>query len=98
MSFKLKLVAYFLLVSLLPLGAAAWGLHSVARRSETRGVDVRLQAVLRAVYGSYKAELDRTNTPASALARNPPFPHPLERHDPKTAPRMLAGKATNLLP
>ena len=33
MSFKLKLVAYFLLVSLLPLGAAAWGLHSIARRS-----------------------------------------------------------------
>ena len=31
MSFKLKLVVYFLLVSLLPLGAAGWALHSVAR-------------------------------------------------------------------
>src|ERR671934_217442 len=49
MSFKLKLVAYFLLVSLLPLGAAAWGLHAVAWKSETRGVDVRLEAGLRAV-------------------------------------------------
>jgi len=94
MSFKLKLVAYFLLVSLLPLGAAAWGLHSVARRSETRGVDVRLQAVLRAVYGSYKAELDRTNTRASALARSPRFQHALERHDRKALRRMLAGKDT----
>ncbi|TML54705.1 MAG: diguanylate cyclase [Actinobacteria bacterium] len=94
MSFKLKLVAYFLLVSLLPLGAAAWGLHSVARRSETRGVDVRLQAVLRAVYGSYKAELDRTNTRASALARSPRFQHALERHDRKALRRMLAGKET----
>src|SRR5437763_518310 len=27
MSFRLKLVAYFLLVSLLPLGAAAWRVH-----------------------------------------------------------------------
>ena len=94
MSFKLKLVAYFLLVSLLPLGAAAWGLHSVARRSETRGVDVRLQAVLRAVYGSYKAELDRTNTRASALARSPRFQHALERHARKALRRMLAGKET----
>ena len=94
MSFKLKLVAYFLLVSLLPLGAAAWGLHSVARRSETRGVDVRLQAVLRAVYGSYKAELDRTNTRASALAKSPRFQHALERHDRKALRRMLAGKET----
>ena len=49
MSFKLKLVAYFLLVSLLPLGAAGWALHAVASRSETRRVDVRLQAGLRAV-------------------------------------------------
>ena len=94
MSFKLKLVAYFLLVSLLPLGAAAWGLHSVARRSETRGVDVRLQAVLRAVYGSYKAELDRTNTRASALAKSPRFQHALERHDRTALRRMLAGKET----
>ena len=30
MSFKLKLVAYFLLVSLLPLGAAGWALHAVS--------------------------------------------------------------------
>jgi diguanylate cyclase (GGDEF)-like protein len=94
MSFKLKLVAYFLLVSLLPLGAAAWGLHSVARRSETRGVDVRLQAVLRAVAGSYKAELDRTNTRARSLAKSQGFQHALERHDRRALRRLLAGKET----
>jgi diguanylate cyclase (GGDEF)-like protein len=94
LSFKLKLVAYFLLVSLLPLGAAAWGLHSVARRSETRGVDVRLQAVLRAVYGSYKAELDRANTRATALAKSRRFQQALERHDRKALRRLLAGRET----
>src|SRR5919204_509339 len=73
MSFKLKLVAYFLLVSLLPLGAAAWGLHAVARRSETRGVDVRLEAGLRAVLASYKDELRAAGDKAAALASNDPL-------------------------
>src|SRR6187431_1717521 len=57
MSFKLKLVAYFLLLSLLPLGAAGWALHSVTSRSETRRVDVRLEAGLHAVLASYRTEL-----------------------------------------
>jgi len=92
MSFRLKLVAYFLLVSLLPLGAAAWGLHAVARRSETRRVDARLQAGLRAVVGSYKAELDRITTRASDLGDNQRFQLALQTRDRKTLERMLAGK------
>src|SRR5436190_16772595 len=81
MSFKLKLVAYFLLVSLLPLGAAAWGLHSIARRSETRRVDVRLETGLRAVFGSYKDELERAGNRAGALAKSPRLQQALERGD-----------------
>jgi diguanylate cyclase (GGDEF)-like protein len=92
MSFKLKLVAYFLLVSLLPLGAAAWGFHSVAQRSETRGVDVRLEAGLRAVAGSYKAEIDRTNARARTLAKSPRFQHALERGDQAVLLRLLTDK------
>ncbi len=81
MSFRLKLVVYFLLVSLLPLGAAAWGLHSIARRSETRRVDVRLDAGLRAVIGSYKDELERAGKRAGALAASPRFQKALQRGD-----------------
>src|SRR2546427_7804389 len=81
MSFKFKLVAYFLLVSLLPLGAAAWGLHSVARRSETRRVDVRLQAGLRAVLGSYKDQFERAGNRAGRLAASPRFQRALQRGD-----------------
>jgi diguanylate cyclase (GGDEF)-like protein len=90
MSFKLKLVAYFLLVSLLPLGAAAWGLHSAARRSETRRVDVRLEAGLRAVLGSYKDELGRAGKRAVALAGSDRFQHALQRGDRRTLRRLLA--------
>jgi diguanylate cyclase (GGDEF)-like protein len=89
MSFKLKLVAYFLLVSLLPLGAAAWGLHAVAKRSETRRVDVRLEASLRAVIGSYKDEVERAGTRAAGLATNRRFQRALQRGDRTTLRQML---------
>ena len=91
MSFKLKLVAYFLLVSLLPLGAAAWGLHTIARRSETRRVDVRLQTELRSVLASYNDELERANKRADALANRPLFQRALQRHDVPTLRRLLAA-------
>jgi diguanylate cyclase (GGDEF)-like protein len=81
MSFKLKLVAYFLLVSLLPLGAAGWALHAVASRSETRRVDVRLQAGLRAVVASYKEELAAARSRAHELAGNDSFQQALQGHD-----------------
>jgi diguanylate cyclase (GGDEF)-like protein len=70
MSFKLKLVGYFLLVSVLPLGAAGWALHSIERSSETRRVDVRLEAGLRAVLATYKAQLAAADERAHALAAN----------------------------
>ena len=57
-SFKVKLVAYFLLLSLLPLAAAFWGFSTVAARSETRRVDARLQAGLRAALATYQDELE----------------------------------------
>jgi diguanylate cyclase (GGDEF)-like protein len=89
MSFKFKLVVYFLLVSLLPLGAAAWGLHSVARRSETRRVDVRLEAGLRAVLGSYKDQFERAGNRAGALAASQRFQRALQRGDRVALRRML---------
>jgi hypothetical protein len=91
MSFKLKLVAYFLLVSLLPLAAAAWGLHAVAWRSETRGVDVRLEAGLRAVLAAYKDDLSAAGQRARAIAAEPRFQRALAEHDRATLRRLLAG-------
>jgi diguanylate cyclase (GGDEF)-like protein len=91
MSFKLKLVAYFLLVSLLALGAAAWGLHAVARRSETRRVDVRLEASMRAVTASYQDELGAASDKAGQLAQSRRFQRALLTRDRPTLSRILAG-------
>jgi diguanylate cyclase (GGDEF)-like protein len=70
MSFKLKLVGYFLLVSVLPLGAAGLALHSIAKSSESRRVDVGLEAGLRAVLATYKGQLAAADGRAKVLAGN----------------------------
>jgi diguanylate cyclase (GGDEF)-like protein len=72
-SFKVKLVAYFLLLSLLPLAAAFWGFSTVAAQSEARRVDARLQAGLRATLAAYQEALGSADEAAGRLARQPSF-------------------------
>jgi diguanylate cyclase (GGDEF)-like protein len=91
-SFKVKLVAYFLLLSLLPLAAAFWGFSTVAARSETRRVDARLQAGLRATLAAYQEELVAADTAAAKLAREPAFQRALIKHDRRALERMLQGQ------
>ena len=91
MSFKLKLVFYFLLVSLLPLGAAGWALHSIERSSETRKVDIRLEAGLRAVIATYKGQLSAADARAKALAVNRDLQLALLRRDRRQLRRLVAA-------
>src|SRR5580765_1567116 len=72
-SFKFKLVVYFLLLSLLPIAAAFWGFSSVAGQSETRRVDARLEAGLRAALAGYQEKVDAAQATAETLARNRSF-------------------------
>jgi diguanylate cyclase (GGDEF)-like protein len=69
-SFKFKLVAYFLVLSLLPLAAAFYGFSSVTKRSEERRVDARIQAGLRAALTAYGDELDAAQRQATELGRD----------------------------
>jgi HAMP domain-containing protein len=80
-SFKVKLVVYFLLLSLLPIAAAFWGFTSVAGQSETRRVDARLQAGLRAVLAAYQERVDGAQRDATNIARTPIFQRELEQRD-----------------
>jgi diguanylate cyclase (GGDEF)-like protein len=90
-SFKLKLVVYFLLLSLLPMAAAFWGFTSVAGQSETRRVDARLQAGLRASLAAYQERVDGAQSTAAGLARNRTFQMDLERLDFGSLVAMLRG-------
>jgi diguanylate cyclase (GGDEF)-like protein len=88
-SFKVKLVVYFLLLSLLPMAAAFWGFSTVALRAETRRVDARLQAELRATIAAYHAELESAASAATALTQDPGFERALVRRDRARLIRML---------
>jgi diguanylate cyclase (GGDEF)-like protein len=90
-SFKLKLVVYFVLLSLLPLAAAFWGFTSVAGQSETRKVDARLQGGLRGALAAYQEQVDGAQRHATTLASKPAFQKLLERRDRAALARMLAG-------
>jgi diguanylate cyclase (GGDEF)-like protein len=90
-SFKVKLVVYFLLLSLLPLAAAFFGFSTVAARSETSRVDARLQAGLRAGLATYQDELLAADDAAARLARNPAFQRALIRHDRAAIRQLLKG-------
>ena len=69
-SFKFKLVLYFGLLSLLPAAAAFWGFTSVAKQSEVRRVDARLQSGLRAAVTAYGEDLELATNEATSLANN----------------------------
>lgn len=70
MSFKVKLSAYFLLLTLVPLAAAFGAFGVVLARGETRTVDAELQAGLRAASARYAEEVAWTDQLASDLAKN----------------------------
>ncbi len=67
-SFKLRLVAFFLLLSLLPLTAALWAFSEVAERSETSRADTRVNAALRIAAAAYDSQVAEAATTAEALA------------------------------
>jgi diguanylate cyclase (GGDEF)-like protein len=92
-SFRLKLVVYFLLLSLLPLAAAFSGFAAVAKRSETRLVDARLQAGLRAALAAYEERLSAADASARALARSPAFQRALAAHDTSALDRAVRSSA-----
>ena len=80
-SFKLKLVVYFLLLGLVPLGAAFWGFSAVIRRGDRQRVDARLEGGLRAALTAYQDEVMAAGRRATRLARDPDFQRALERDD-----------------
>jgi diguanylate cyclase (GGDEF)-like protein len=94
-SFKVKLVAYFVLLSLLPLTAAFWGFATVAARAETGRVDSRLQAGLRATVAAYQEELAAADASAETLARLPVFERALVAGDAHTI-RLMLDRRPNL--
>jgi diguanylate cyclase (GGDEF)-like protein len=91
-SFKLKLVVYFSVISLLPFAAAFSGLEAVTDRNETRRVDGILETAVRAGLAHYSDEVGAAERRAAELARNESFQRALARRDRRALGRALAGR------
>ena len=66
-SFKLKLVAYFSLIALLPFAAAFSSLEAVTDKNETRRVDGTLETSVRAAQAAFVEEVDEAERVARRL-------------------------------
>jgi diguanylate cyclase (GGDEF)-like protein len=91
-SFRLKLAAYFALISLLPLAAAFWGFHVVTERAETGRADSVLQMGLRGALATYGNELTRLQAAAEDVARDRAFQRALAARDAVRLRRVLRGR------
>jgi diguanylate cyclase (GGDEF)-like protein len=68
-SFKLRLVTYFLLLSLVPLLAASWAFSQVSTRGELSNADARLNAAMRVAVRDYTQSVDAAAGASASLAR-----------------------------
>ena len=91
-SFRIKLAAYFVLLSLLPVGAAFWGFSSLAGHDETRRSDTRLESELRSTLANYRDQLGPVQATATQLARRSDLQRLLERRNRSALGQFLAHR------
>ena len=91
-SFKLKLVAYFVLLSLVPLAATYWGLSTVVGSGESRQVTLRQEEGLRAALTLYGEQASQAQARAERVARSRPLQRALQRRDRRALTRLVAGQ------
>src|SRR6478672_8551947 len=91
-SFKLKLVAYFVLLSLVPMAATYWGFSTVAGSGESRQVTLRQEAGVRVALALYAERAERAQARAEHFARSRPLQRALERSDRRMLRRILVDE------
>ena len=91
MSFRVKLVLWFALLALLPLGASYYALSTLAQRSETRRADATLEAALRSAVAGYGSRLDAAASQARRIAGETNVQNALRRHNRAALARALRG-------
>jgi diguanylate cyclase (GGDEF)-like protein len=91
-SFKLKLVAYFVLLSLVPMAATYWGFTSVSSAGSSRQVTLRQEEGLRAVLTLYEERAARAQAQAERVARSGSLQRALGRRDRSALEQILAHR------
>ena len=94
-SLKVKLVVYFLVLSLLPLAAGYWGFASTLEGHERRRVDERLTTELRAASAGYEERLAAARAGAEELSMMKSL-HDALRDGDRAALRRLSRRSENV--
>jgi diguanylate cyclase (GGDEF)-like protein len=85
-------VAYFVLLSLVPMAATYWGFSTVAGSGESRQVTLRQEEGLRAALTLYQERVGRAQARAGRVASSRKVQRALERHDGRTLRQTLAHR------
>src|ERR671932_727869 len=85
LSFRFRLVAYFVFLSLLPLSAATWAFGGSAAENETHGVDARLANDLRSSVSALDQALDERAGALEPPRRGRARPRGVRRARPRSA-------------
>jgi diguanylate cyclase (GGDEF)-like protein len=93
-SFKFRLAAYFLLLSLLPLVGAVWAFSEIATRGETGRADARLNGALRVAVVDFTARVEQARQSAESIARATGFQQALDASN-RAAVRRLYRELPN---
>jgi two-component system cell cycle response regulator len=93
-SFKFRLAAYFLLLSLLPLLGAVWAFSEIATRGETGRADARLNGALRVAVADFTARVEQARQSAESIARATGFQQALDASN-RAAVRRLYRELPN---
>jgi diguanylate cyclase (GGDEF)-like protein len=91
LSLKVKLVAYFLVLALLPLATAFWGFSSSLAGNERSRVDERLTAELRAANAAFHEQVAGARDAAAALAAEPDLQQALRRRNAKAIEQLVGA-------
>ncbi|HEX4324310.1 MAG TPA: diguanylate cyclase [Gaiellaceae bacterium] len=86
-------MAYFVLLSLVPLAATYWGFSTVAGSGESRQVTLRQEEGLRAALTLYDQQADRAQAHAERVARSRSLQRALGRHDRRALRRIVFGRS-----
>ena len=91
MSFKHKLLLYFVLLALVPIAVSFYGYDTLASRSETQRADARLAAELRAAVAAYSRRVQLAAATATHLAQLGAVQKGLVDHDRTSLRAAIAG-------
>src|SRR5437763_15257504 len=96
MSFRSRLLLFFMIIVIVPMIAVALVLFSITADSETGKADAAIAQGLRAAFAVYDGDRARARPALEKIARDPQLAAALARHDGRAAAARLTALAGGL--